>query len=99
MAQWFNTAAFQRNAIGRYGNAGRSIVMGPGSWNWDVSFQKTFPIVSDRHRLEFRGDLFNAINHANLSAPATTFNSTQSFGRITSTGSARVVQFALRYAF
>jgi hypothetical protein len=99
MAQWFNTAAFQRNAVGRYGNAGRSIVMAPGSWNWDLSFQKTFPIVSDRHRLEFRGDLFNAMNHANLSTPATTFNSTQSFGRITSTGSARVVQFALRYAF
>src|SRR5216117_705929 len=99
MARWFDTSAFQRNAVGAHGNAGRSIVTSPGSWNWDISFQKAFPFFSDRHRLQFRADFFNLLNHANLGSPATTFNTSQSFGRITSTGSARVTQLVLRYEF
>lgn len=98
-AAWFHTGAFARNQPGRFGNAGRSIIPGPGSWNWDLSFQKTIPVIGDRHRLELRGDFFNILNHANLGAPQTTFNTTQSFGRITSTGGARVTQLALRYEF
>jgi hypothetical protein len=39
------------------------------------------------------------LNHANLGNPQTVFNTTQSFGRITGTGGARVVQLALRYEF
>jgi hypothetical protein len=98
-ARWFDTSAFVRNQTGRYGNAGRSIVTAPGSWGWDLSVQKHFNIWSERSRLEFRTDFFNILNHANLSAPATTFNTTQSFGRITGTGSARVIQMALRLEF
>ncbi|MBS1825647.1 MAG: TonB-dependent receptor [Acidobacteria bacterium] len=98
-ARWFNTAAFARNAVGTYGNAGRSILGGPGSWAWDLSAQKRFTLWSDRSRLEFRTDFFNILNHANLSAPQTTFNTTQSFGRITGTGGARVLQMALRMEF
>ena len=99
MAQWFSPSAFRRNAAGTYGNAGRDIIIGPGSWNWDLSFQKDFRLGSDRRRLEFRADLFNSLNHPNLGSPATNFGTPQSFGRITSTGSARVVQLALRYQF
>ncbi|MGH9672516.1 MAG: hypothetical protein ACRD44_04995, partial [Bryobacteraceae bacterium] len=97
-ARWFDTSAFVRNQPGRYGNAGRTIIPGPGSWNWDLSAQKTFP-VTERHRLEFRVDFFNVLNHANLGNPQTVFNSTQSFGRITSTGGARVIQLVGRYEF
>src|SRR5262249_50070345 len=99
MAQWFNPAAFRRNATGAYGNAGRDIIIAPGSWNWDLSFQKDFPLKTERRQLEFRADFFNIPNHPNLSAPATNFNTPQSFGRITSTGSARVTQLALRFQF
>lgn len=99
LARWFDTSVFRRNVAGRYGNSGRNIIIGPGSWNWDLSIQKRFPIRGERHRVEFRGDLFNVLNHANLNNPQATFNSTQSFGRITGTGAARVVQFALRYEF
>ncbi len=99
IARWFDTSAFRANQAGRYGNAGRGIVRAPGSWNWDLSIQKAFRGAGERHRLEFRGDFFNILNHANLSPPQTTFNSTQSFGRITGTSGARVTQFALRYEF
>jgi hypothetical protein len=67
--------------------------------NWDLSVQKHFPVPGEKQRLEFRTDFFNIVNHANLSAPQTNFNTTQSFGRITGTGSARVIQLVLRYQF
>jgi hypothetical protein len=98
-SRWFNTSAFVRNQAGRYGNAGRTIIPSPGLWNWDLSFQKTVAVRGEGHRIEMRFDFFNILNHANLGVPATTFNTTQSFGRITSTGSARVTQLALRYEF
>jgi hypothetical protein len=98
-ARWFDTSAFVRNQTGSYGNAGRSIIPGPGEWNWDLSLQKTFSLGSELRRLEFRADAFNVLNHANLSNPQTNFNSPQSFGRITGTGGARVMQLALRYEF
>ena len=98
-ARWFDTSMFVRNATGQYGNAGRSIIPGPGSWNWDLSLQKTFPLRGESHRIELRADAFNILNHANLGDPQTGFNAPQSFGRITGTGGARVMQLVLRYEF
>jgi hypothetical protein len=65
---------------------------------------KSFP-VSESNRVEFRWELFNIANHPNFSGPsssifsnATTIN--QSAGTITGTeGSARQMQFALKYIF
>lgn len=99
IAMWFNTAAFQQNLPGQFGNAGRNVIIGPGAWNWDVSLQKTFPVAGERRQLEFRSDFFNVLNHANLGDPQANLSSPQTFGRITSTGAARVIQFALRFGF
>jgi hypothetical protein len=98
MARYFDTTAFRRNNPGQYGNAGRNILEGPGEISWDLSLQKKFYLAREGHNLEFRTDFFNLMNHANLGNPQTALNSS-SFGRITSTGGARVVQFALRYGF
>ncbi len=98
IASWFDTSAFARNQAGRYGNAGRDIIAAAGSWNWDLSLQKAF-FLTERRRLELRWDLFNILNHANLSGPQTTFNSAQSFGKITGAGGARVMQLAVRCDF
>ncbi len=98
IARWFNTSAFRRNSPGQYGNAARNIVIGPGAYNWDLSLQKRFALTGERHGLEFRSEFFNFLNHANLGQPQATLSSS-AFGRITSASAARVVQFALRYAF
>ena len=59
----FNTCAFATNTvIGSFGDAGRNIIQGPGSQNWDISLFKMFPISEDK-RLEFRAEFFNAFNH------------------------------------
>jgi outer membrane receptor protein involved in Fe transport len=99
IARWFNTAAFRRNNPGEYGNSGRNIIIGPGSLTWDVSLQKTFAVAGENHKVEFRTDLFNLLNHANLNSPQASLASSQSFGKITGASSGRIVQFALRYEF
>jgi hypothetical protein len=59
----FNTCAFATNTvIGSFGNAGRNIIQGPGTQNWDISLFKIFP-VKEQMRIEFRAEFFNAFNH------------------------------------
>jgi hypothetical protein len=59
----FNTCAFATNTIvGSFGDAGRNIIQGPGTQNWDISLFKIFPITEQK-RLEFRAEFFNAFNH------------------------------------
>ena len=70
---------------------------GPGTANIDLAVQKNFRIT-ERQRLEFRGSFYNLPNHANFGNPNTTQNNS-AFGRITTSGTPRVVEFGLRYAF
>jgi hypothetical protein len=95
--KWFNTAAFQVNAIGTIGASGRNILRAPGGWNADYSLFKNFHLM-ERARLQFRGEFFNVFNHTRLGTPNTTFTS-QTFGRITSANSPRIVQLALKLVF
>ena len=84
-----------------FGNAGIGIVRGPGQANLDLSIVKRFtvPAWTDRVRLEFRTEFFNALNHAQFANPSVSFTSA-SFGRILNTSvNPRVVQFALKLSF
>ena len=58
----FNTAAFAQPAAGQYGNSGRNILRGPGVNNLDLAFFKNFALAG-RHRLQFRLESFNVLNH------------------------------------
>jgi hypothetical protein len=77
----------------------RDILRGPHFSNWDLAVVKSFPIFSEKYKLVFRTDAFNALNHPNFSLPSNNINS-PTFGQITTTsGSPRVLQFALRLDF
>jgi hypothetical protein len=81
-----------------FGNTGRTILVGPGQFNWDISVTKNFKIL-ENSRLQLRSDYFNAFNHPQFANPTTAVNSA-AFGQITSTTVApRIIQFALRYMF
>jgi hypothetical protein len=95
---WFNEAAFQQNALGTFGTIGRNTERGPGLATVDFSAFKSFALPFEGHQMEFRAEFFNLFNHANLNNPNSTFTSNV-FGRITSAGEPRIIQFALRYAF
>jgi hypothetical protein len=97
-AEWFNTAAFQLPAPYTYGNSGARFLFGPGYTNWDVAFMKNF-VIKDKYNLQFRAEMFNALNHPNFGNPNSDI-SVSSVGTITNTASsARVVQFAGRFTF
>lgn len=71
--EWFNPAAFQVPALYTFGNSGLSVIKGPGWWNADLRLEKNFH-VTERLRLAFRWDWFNAFNVANLGNPNTTID-------------------------
>jgi hypothetical protein len=48
--------------------AGRNIFTAPGYWNLDLSFIKYFN-VTERLRVQFRTEMFNALNHPNFDNP------------------------------
>jgi len=94
---WVNPAAFTQNALGTFGNVGRDTVRGPGSLNFDVALSRIFPI-RESCRLEARAEAFNAINHTNLGSPNVTLSSA-TFGKVTTAGDPRILQFALKLHF
>jgi len=102
--QWFNTSAFAlRPASGAagatysFGNAGKGIIVGPSFSTLDISLVRNVQIT-ERMKLQFRGEMFNALNHANFGLPALTANS-PSFGTISSALEPRQSQFALKFIY
>jgi len=97
IAEYFNPAAFAAADTGGYGGIGRNFLVGPGYWNADLSFFRLFPLYR-AHTVQFRAELFNAFNHANLNNPDAGL-SDSNVGRITSATTGRIVQFGLKYSF
>ncbi len=96
--QWFNTSAFVRPAIYNFGNASPYITNSDGIVGMDISLQKAFAIT-ERHRLEMRGEFFNFPNTTSFGDPVGNIND-GNFGRITSQRvSSRQIQMSLRYRF
>jgi hypothetical protein len=50
------------------GDVGRNALRGPGFFQWDFSLMKNFP-VTEKLKVQFRGDLFNILNHPNFAGP------------------------------
>jgi hypothetical protein len=48
---------------------GRNYFRGPGFWNMNVGIYKNFHLT-ERFNLQFRSELYNAFNHANMSLVA-----------------------------
>jgi hypothetical protein len=102
--RYFDPDAFALPAAGFYGNLGRNTLIGPGLAMLDLSLKKRFRL-GERADLQFRTEVFNALNRPNFAIPSqrTVFSSTGpvgSAGRITSTlTSARQLQFGLKLVF
>ena len=111
---WFNPAAFAAPAAGTFGNAPRNLIFNPGQQQWDIAVFKNFSVGGTR-KLQFRAEVFNFPNYANLGGTgATTGAQTNqlsgnlgyadptsgSFGRITrKTDDRRDIQLSLRFLF
>src|ERR1700722_9244759 len=101
--EWFNVRAFQPlqpDPLGRFevfGDEGRNVVQGPGYVNWDASAFKNIRLTESKE-LQFRGELFNLLNHTNFRLPVSDIES-PTFGQIQSDVSPRVIQVALKFLF
>ena len=100
---YLNTASFVKAPLGAFGNEGRNAFNGPGNWNFDASFFKSTRIT-ERVKLEYRFEAFNALNHPQFGDPNTTLNA-GTFGKITTVATAstatgaRVLQMGLKLIF
>jgi hypothetical protein len=96
LLRWFDTSAFV-TARGHYGTSGRNILSAPGLTNFDFAVFKNFPI-SERKEIEFRWENYNFTNTPPFNPPTLEISS-GNFGRVTSAGLGREMQFALRFTF
>jgi hypothetical protein len=80
-----------------YGSLGRNAFYGPGRVNADFTVAKNTKIA-ERLNMEFRADFFNSLNHAEFNNPSTSFTA-GTFGQISSTASARIIQLAVHLTF
>jgi hypothetical protein len=97
IAEWFNTSAFIAPPPGQYGDAGRNIIIGPGTILFNMSVAKTFPFHETKS-LEFRVTANNVFNHPNFSGIDTNMNS-PTFGQVNAVASMRQLLFLSRFRF
>jgi hypothetical protein len=99
-AHWFDVNAFTPPSGFAFGNAGRNVLTGPGQNVFDWSLRKEFALT-ERQRLEFRAEFFNAFNHPNFAQPDNFVDDGPgSAGVITSLAiPMRQIQFGLKYSF
>jgi hypothetical protein len=97
---FFNPNDFQDPPLGSFNNGTqRTICCGPGLTDWDFSAHKKISLSETKY-LQFRAEIFNVFNHANFSNPDGGFSDGPTeFGKITSAGDPRLVQFALKFFF
>ncbi len=96
--RWFDPAAFALPAAFTFGNAGRNLIIAPGAINLDLLIGRNF-IITERARLEFRGEFYNATNTAHFGRPNAVIGSPQA-GTINNTATPnRQIQLGLRLVF
>ncbi len=102
---YFDPSAFITPANGTYGNVGRDTLIGPGLVTLDISAVK-LTNISERVKLQFRSEFFNALNHTNFTTPnPVVFTSASALpsptaGVITGTSTtSRQIQFGLKLLF
>jgi len=99
ITHWLDINAFQRAALGTFGNCPVGVARAPGYVNFDLVLSKRFDVRSSQYA-EFRVEAFNALNHPSFGPPGRDINAPASFGVITNTiSSPRVIELVLKYYF
>ncbi|MGH9667700.1 MAG: hypothetical protein ACRD9L_25060, partial [Bryobacteraceae bacterium] len=94
---YFNPAAFSRPAPYTYGNAGKFILRGPGTFDLSAFALKEVR-VAERMNLQLRLEAFNALNHPYYTDLATQFG-TSTFGQVGGVATQRYLQLGVKLMF
>ena len=92
-----NPAAFTAPAPGRWGNAGRNTITGPGQFTLNGSMSRTFRIT-DRYSGDLQINAANALNHPTFPSWNTVITSSQ-FGLASTANAMRSVLTTFRVRF
>ncbi|MBI4910655.1 MAG: TonB-dependent receptor [Acidobacteria bacterium] len=98
--RWFNTAVFLQPEPYTFGNLARTLpdVRADGNRNFDIGVLKHFNLT-ERFRLQFRSEFFNAFNSPSMGVPGTAFLG-NGFGLTRGqSNSPREIQFGLKLLF
>jgi hypothetical protein len=97
---WFDINAFPVPSGLSFGNAGKNILIGPGEKEADLSIRKVFDIT-ERQKLEFRAEFFNAFNHPVFAMPDNYITDGPGAAGVSTETvlPQRQIQFALKYRF
>jgi hypothetical protein len=94
---WYNTTTFQAPASYTFWDSRIGILDSPGQQGLDLALMKHL-LITEKCRLQFRGELFNATNHVNLSNPNLNLAQTTT-RKITAARNARQVQLGRKLIF
>jgi len=97
ITRWFDTSAFANPASLTFGNSPRSGLRGAPVVTTDATIEKNFALT-ERFRLDLRGEFYNLLNHAIFNVPGFTLGSAD-FGVVSSARPPRTVQLAARLSF
>ncbi len=95
---FFNLGAFTLPPAGRYGNAGRNTIPGPGLITMNLSFGRSFRLGGEHRRIDFRLESNNFTNHVSFAGLATVVNASN-YGLPTAAAPMRVFNATLRFRF
>ena len=97
--EWINIAAFTYPAPNTFGNLGRNSLRSDWNKNLDLSVFRQVPIT-ERFRMEFRFEMFNATNTPVWAIPVSNLDTTSLFGKVTHTANIpRQLQFGVKLYF
>ncbi len=96
---FFNTTAFVLPAIGRFGDAGRNTIEGPGNFGLNFALAKLIRFGRDQQRrIDLRWEVSNFTNTPNFTGLSTVVNSA-TYGRVLGTRGMRTMDFQMRANF
>ena len=94
---YLNRDAFTAPAPGTYSTDHPGSIVNPPALTNDLAITRRVRFGEGK-ALQLRWEIFNVLNRVNYGAPVASLNSSN-FGRITTTGDPRIMQFAVKYEF
>jgi len=96
---FFNTAAFVVPPPGRFGNAARNTIPGPGTFSLNFALARRIPLGRDQqHRLDLRWEVANLTNTPSFTGLSTVVNSA-TYGRVLGAQPMRTMNFVMRFNY
>jgi hypothetical protein len=97
ITHWIDASAFSQPPAFTFGDAPRNLasLRAPHYFDWDMGMEKWFSFT-ERKRLQFRFEMFNALNHPSFFAPDQNLGDA-SFGTINQAYPARDMQLAVKF--